>query len=671
MSILSPIKAIVDTINDAVGIIDAVEKIWERIKSTKTYKQLMRGHNLRSRLQRKYPRTKFIITDETNKFYQQISQELIQAIEQRSNSKQVTTGVDNEKVSIGIVCGPMILKTAGWISENLRLKRNKYDRVVFVAMNKAGEMDSYYYSANYLVTLFSKIFSGSSMIAYTHNRYDCTALNDYRNNVDILLCSVGSTSSDEKTYLETWLKHFMPGFSFEKQDNRCIGDFCLTPVDADGKLFANSHIERLIREELDPYPTLRYIREIKSSNGKPFVIFPIHTAPNQINQIGDDPSNFFNTTGKELIARAVLRASVANVCILDSRLAINLEKAVGGFLIYRISPKPIDNHPLRKAKAYDLVKKEDREITIFDPNYRLDRNTLDCVYDESLHRPAKMEDMIPSIVISEITYEDKNYDWLVGEGYFEYHLDGMPYRFAVEKDVRRPGSWASMSVLQGVRYLKKQPYQEPVSVWDMGCGSGVIGILIAKLADVEVGSLLFSDIDRRAVACTERNLVNMQLKHKATVKKADLFHAAEPGEKFHMIVFNPPFSPMAGISNLGATIDSGGESGRDIAIRFCSQVDQYLYEDGWAVIVVPDYVDDGHLQTILEDHFEKVVVHNRFILYPFETPPNMPTAFEIQHQETIEKNCNYNFETTYLGDRKYLSFRMRHYLAQQKKSKGT
>jgi hypothetical protein len=680
-TIITALLSLLNAINNALGVISGIEAIIKWLQKRQGNQPALRRKPLDEELHRKYPKTDFLIANDKQTFNRLVAQELIKVIDERMASLQPKSALGSDEVSVGIVCGPMALRLAEWIKKSKRFEKGKYSRLIFVAMNKAGEKDSYYYAANYLVTLFANVFTDSGSIAYTSNRYDQEDIRSHRMNIDILLCSVGSSQAGEKTYLEDpWLKNISKGSMGKAAlKESCVGDFCLTPIDADGKLAANPDMENLICEELDPFPRwivqepnktpqyllLRYLKQFKQADETPYVIFPVKTSATKPVQKNDTSKIIYPITGKEITTRAVLRSGVANVCVLDAILAKNLVNAVGGFLIRHISRKPEDHNPFRKAKAYDLIRKTERDIAIIDPWYRLD--SLPCDFDKNLHPPAKPTETIPSIIFCEMSDEDENFDWAEGVGVFKFHRYGIPYAFFVDKEVRKPGMWSLMSGLQGARYVNKIEAEEPLSVWDIGCGSGVIGILMDKLSNGKISNILFSDIEESAIECTKRNVSNLGLAYKARYKKANLFHAAEPNEKFHMIALNPPFAPMAGITNVGVTIDSGGDTGRDLAVRFCQDVYDYLHVGGWALLVIPDYIDDGHLQQILEDRFgpKNIVVHNRFVLYPYETKKDVPCSFEVEHKEEIEKNCNYSFENCFLGDKQFLSFRMRHYLAKR------
>ena len=78
--------------------------------------------------------------------------------------------------------------------------------------------------------------------------------------------------------------------------------------------------------------------------------------------------------------------------------------------------------------------------------------------------------------------------------------------------------------------------QRDWEVLDMGTGSGVCAVFAAKHARRVVAV----DINPAAVRCAGINALLNHLEHKIDVRHGDLF-APVPGERFDLILFNPPF----------------------------------------------------------------------------------------------------------------------------------
>ena len=100
------------------------------------------------------------------------------------------------------------------------------------------------------------------------------------------------------------------------------------------------------------------------------------------------------------------------------------------------------------------------------------------------------------------------------------------------------------------------------SVLDMGTGSGIEGIIAAKMGC----AVTFADISQKALDCAranaEANLVG------GTFVKTDLFSNVD--SRFNTIVFNPPYlhsGPFAKSTKRDTSLD-GGIDGRELIDRF-------------------------------------------------------------------------------------------------------
>jgi methylase of polypeptide subunit release factors len=536
----------------------------------------------------------------------------------------------------------MIFNVIDWISRHRKFsRRDDFSRLAFVAMNKAAEADGFKYSANYLVTFFSEVFQGSDSVAYTFNPYDRAIIDSNRRSVDILLCSAGSRNSEN--YIDEWRSHMRgtKAADLVLPDN-CVGDFGLTPIDADGRAISNPSFLELLKSNIDPYPQFRHIRHIKD-NRRMTLIFPVSTS----SQTRSRNSIDYRITGKEMVTRAVLRSGIADVCILSRVLAENLERAISGYLLDRISARQSNCGALRICSAISFADNQEHTIRIHDPHGRVDQTR--CRIDPTLQPPLDPFSEIPEIIISELLDEDAGYDWVKGIGDFEFNIDGSPYRFSVNKEVRRPGQWALITAQLVRRYVdevfSESTGQSQLAVWDMGCGCGIIGILAGALSQNKIGKLFFSDIDHKAVECTKRNLSQYNNLPATIVKQGDLFAVCNSDDgPFDVIAFNSPFSPKT--PSAFVSTDSGGSKGRDIAERYCRELHNYLAVGGWGIMAIADYVDDGRFKVILESQFgeENVHIKDRVILYPYKTKAPIPPAREIVTKADIQKNCDYHFE---------------------------
>lgn len=133
----------------------------------------------------------------------------------------------------------------------------------------------------------------------------------------------------------------------------------------------------------------------------------------------------------------------------------------------------------------------------------------------------------------------------------------------------RAGAWLATEVQQAVQ---RSP---GARVLDLGCGTGVVGVLAADAG----AAVVASDLMPEACAAARANgLVD--------VRRGDLFEAL-PGERFDLIAFNPPY--LVGRPDrhpLGRALYGGEDLG--VLRRFGQQVPEHLRPDAAAWTVLSD-----------------------------------------------------------------------------------
>jgi release factor glutamine methyltransferase len=147
--------------------------------------------------------------------------------------------------------------------------------------------------------------------------------------------------------------------------------------------------------------------------------------------------------------------------------------------------------------------------------------------------------------------------------------------------------------------------QQDWAVLDMGTGSGVCAIFAARHARRVVAV----DINEAAVRCTGINARLNHLEHKIDVRQGDLF-APVQGEKFDLILFNPPFLR-------GTPTDDRDRAWRssDVAERFVGGLRDHLKPRGSALVLLSTFGDGGHfLHTFREQGLGvSVFAERRFV----------------------------------------------------------
>ncbi len=109
--------------------------------------------------------------------------------------------------------------------------------------------------------------------------------------------------------------------------------------------------------------------------------------------------------------------------------------------------------------------------------------------------------------------------------------------FRVDKDVMRPELMASYHL---AKYLYNIPHElDGKEILDMGCGSGIQGIIMGLRNSRKI---FFSDISGEAIRNTQENISTFNLQQKSKVVQSDLFESF--GDLMvDIIVFNHPFFP--------------------------------------------------------------------------------------------------------------------------------
>lgn len=118
-------------------------------------------------------------------------------------------------------------------------------------------------------------------------------------------------------------------------------------------------------------------------------------------------------------------------------------------------------------------------------------------------------------------------------------------------------------------------------VLELGTGSGLIALLAARTARKVVAT----DISPIAVECASSNVSLNQLTNKVEIRLGNLFEPIREGEKFDLIIFNPPYLPENNKPSqnrsdwLGRAWD-GGKSGRNLIDPFIVNCKRYLNSAG-------------------------------------------------------------------------------------------
>ncbi len=142
--------------------------------------------------------------------------------------------------------------------------------------------------------------------------------------------------------------------------------------------------------------------------------------------------------------------------------------------------------------------------------------------------------------------------------------------FVVYKNVLRPEKMVALNL---ARYIFINGGLENKTVIDIGCGSGIQGIVTGSLGAKKI---ILSDISKCALENTKENIYKFNLHKKAIVLESNLFQNIS--DKADVIIFNHPFfpgKPLKSIPISSAMLDDGF-----LLKRFLTEARKHLLPKG-------------------------------------------------------------------------------------------
>jgi release factor glutamine methyltransferase len=144
--------------------------------------------------------------------------------------------------------------------------------------------------------------------------------------------------------------------------------------------------------------------------------------------------------------------------------------------------------------------------------------------------------------------------------------------------------------------------QKAPAVLDLCCGSGAIGIAVAKMTDAKVTA---ADLSEDAVALTKENAASNSAA--LAVLQGDLFEAVGK-KKYDMVISNPPYIESDVIPTLMPEVRNyephealdGGADGLDFYRRIIADAPDHIKDDGLLVLEIGDDQAEAVTQLIAD-----------------------------------------------------------------------
>ena len=154
--------------------------------------------------------------------------------------------------------------------------------------------------------------------------------------------------------------------------------------------------------------------------------------------------------------------------------------------------------------------------------------------------------------------------------------------FYIDKSALIPRPETEILVEHAIRSIKR-----PSEVLDIGAGSGIISILLAKHTEAAITAV---ENSRKALRVLKKNIALHKVGDRVTPLGADLFPL--PGKKFYMIVSNPPYVSESEWRELDPTVRdyepkialTAGEDGLAIIRQIIESSPLYL--EPWGKLLI-------------------------------------------------------------------------------------
>jgi release factor glutamine methyltransferase len=136
------------------------------------------------------------------------------------------------------------------------------------------------------------------------------------------------------------------------------------------------------------------------------------------------------------------------------------------------------------------------------------------------------------------------------------------------------------------RALELLPTDRDLRALDLCTGTGAIAITLA--AERERLRVDATDLSQEALAVAQRNAERHGVAPRVALTHGDLFDAVRVGERYDLVVSNPPYIPTADIADLAADIHEhephlaldGGADGLSVLRRLCDRTEAFLAPGG-------------------------------------------------------------------------------------------
>ena len=172
------------------------------------------------------------------------------------------------------------------------------------------------------------------------------------------------------------------------------------------------------------------------------------------------------------------------------------------------------------------------------------------------------------------------------------HTEFMGIDFYVEKGVLIPRNDTEILVEEAINIIKSIE-SDKIKICDLCCGSGAIGLSLAKILDKVKVDLI--DIEEIPKKVTEINIEKLELKEKCTFIHSDLLEKViKENRMYQVLVSNPPYIKADYIDELMKDVKDyepktaldGGIDGLDFYREIAKEALNVLEENGYIIFEI-------------------------------------------------------------------------------------
>jgi release factor glutamine methyltransferase len=171
--------------------------------------------------------------------------------------------------------------------------------------------------------------------------------------------------------------------------------------------------------------------------------------------------------------------------------------------------------------------------------------------------------------------------------------------FRVTPEVLIPRPETELLVISLLDLAKSRPPGEPITVADVGTGSGIIAVCIAK--HLPASRVTATDISPAALRLARANAADHGVQQRIEFIESDLFAAVAPERQFDFVVSNPPYVAAEEFETLAAEVRDfephqalvAGPQGTEVIQALIPQAAERLKPGGHLLMEISPMVHDG------------------------------------------------------------------------------